>query len=160
MKLRFTVRKVREVFSHIEDNNIKFLNTVRNLWRVSGQILLGRVVKKYYTGRPGLKRKTGAAARAWKTTTHREGNDVVQKFFVDPSSPAKRYIMTHDKNRNFNGVINARRKPYLAFQINNKWKKVKSVFIPIRTDVYGFLNREGAKTRLRTLNEAVKVYNT
>jgi len=156
--LKLSTKNVQKVFEFIKNKNFKFFDRVKQLWAKDAQVVIGNIVKKYYTGRPGLNRKSGNAARIFLSNTQRVGANVIQKIFIDQTNPAKTYINIHDRSRSGTGIISAKNGPLLTFKVKNRWVKVPKVFIPIRTNVLSILNKEAPKLRLRSLNAAVKVF--
>ena len=156
---KLTTKNARVVLDQIINKNRSFFQIIKSSWGRDAQILLGKLIRKQYSGRPGVKKITGNLARLFLSNTQIVGNNVVQKIFIDKNNPAKVYMAIHDISREGGGIIRAKRSTYLTFQnADGNWVKVQSVFIPARTDVLGFINKELPKLRIRSLNDAVKVF--
>lgn len=157
--LKVSTKNIQKVFDRLKLKNKKFFELVRKSWAKDGKVLIQRLVKKQYSGRPGLKQLTGNTARGFLSKTSRVGTNVTQKIFFSANNAAKKYVFMHDVSRKGGGFIHAKRSPYLIFKTEQSgWVKTRKVFIPVRTDVLGFLGREGRRMRIKSLNDAIKVF--
>ena len=162
--LSIKIKNFDKVFKLIKENNLRFFQRIRSLWAKEGKLIIRRLVAKFYSGQSSesLGKRTGTASRSFRVETKRSTGtiNVVQKIFIDPSSAASAYIMTHDKSRNFNGVIRAKNNPRLIFKGDRDGKivKVKKVFIPVRTNIIPFLDKEVRGSVMQTVNIALKSF--
>jgi len=157
-EMRFTIKGAREVFQHFNAKNKKFFSAVAKNWALGAQLLIAKIVREQFSGRPGLKRKSGNAARALQSRTRREGFDVVQRIFINPSNPARIYIPNHDKSGR-RKVLRPTNKPYMTFRADDgRFIRTKRVVLVKRTDIVGSFKREGRAFRAAGINEALKVY--
>lgn len=156
---KLSIKGQEKLIRILQTGHTRFLKDVAKRWQLDGQRTIALIVRKMLTGRPGLRRVTGNAARALGTVTKIVGRDVVQKFFLVSSNPAKTYLPIHDKSRKGDGVIRARTKPYLVFKTREgNWVSKKQVRIPIRTDILGAIDKVGGKLRLESTVQALKVF--
>lgn len=91
------------------------------------EVFKGRMIKKYYSGRPGLKRKDARLANGWYC--YQSGNDAVA------IANDTRYAHVHEHARGFKGTIVPKTKKALKFNHLGRTMFAKSVYIPKRTNI-------------------------
>jgi len=162
--LQLKIKNIDKVFSNIRLQNKRFFQRVRGLWSKDGRIVIRKLVTKFYSGQSttSLGKRTGTLSKAFRSETKRATGtiNVIQKIFIDPSSPANLYVATHDASRNFNGTIRPKSQPRLVFKGDHDLKivKTKKVFIPIRTNVIPFLENEMSNQAINSVNLALKTF--
>jgi len=156
----YTVRGKKRLKQLLDKGSSNFLPEVRKRWAIDGQQVVGKIVREQLSGRPGLKRVSGDAARALNTTTIQEGNsDVVQKYFIPESNPAKVYLPIHDKSWKKSRIIRPKNKKYLHFKWGkgkNDWAMTKRVKIPRRTNIIETIVKDGKRRRAISLNTILR----
>lgn len=91
----------------------------------------GVMLKQQFTGRPGLRRVTGAAANSWAVHKKGTGLDFVVTL---ANAPRAWYILVH-QHHNFDGHIRPVRAKSLRFKAGGQWVVTKHVYIPKRLRV-------------------------
>lgn len=138
-----------------------FLKDLKIAWSEIGNSLVSGVVKTQLSGRPGLERVTGNAARALNVNTKIKSNNVVQKFYLQSSNPAKIYLPMHDKRRKGSGYITSKNSSHLHFKTKSgDWVKTDKVYIPVRTDIYGYIDEKGKKKWPSAVKKVMDKYLT
>lgn len=163
----------------LKEKPLKFFTRVRDLWKLDDQDTLGEIVKEQLTGRPGLNRQSGQAARALNVKVRMTGRglrkDVESRLFINASNQAKEYLPFHDKSRKHDGIIKAKNSPYLHFKMHTSdrirgktgkvlkravkqysWVKVKQVQIPARTNILEYFVKDGSAPRRKSVRLAMK----
>jgi hypothetical protein len=119
----------------------------------------GKMIKGQFSGRrgdnKGLNRRSGAAAGSWYLRESGKGSEYSVTL---ANGPQAWYIAVHQHHQ-FNGVIRAKNKPYLKFQIPGVgWRQAKEVYIPKRLFILEDFAKDGTADMIRKsiLREAVK----
>lgn len=107
----------------------------------------GKIQKEQMTGRPGLKTQTGTLKRSWFTQGSGSGLDYAVKLVT-----RSKYAAIHQ----FGGIIKAKNKPYLKFQIGGKWFQKKQITIPKRLHIYEEFKESGAKIIVEAMQNRLK----
>lgn len=156
--MKLTFKGVSKALENLAAKNAKFLTAVAKNWSTGANTLVSDIVRTQYSGRPALNRKSGNLARLIQTTTAIEGDNVITRFFINSSNPARIYWKTHDKVQR-RRTIRATGGGFMTFKLpNGEWRKVKKVYIPARTNVIGALNKGGKRLRIQGVAQALKVY--
>lgn len=157
MSMSLTFKGVTSTLRKMNSGNKKFLLLVKHNWNISSKRILEDIKRTQYSGRAGLIPRSGRLKKLLQVKTWIYGNNVTTRFSFDKDNPASIYFPTHDKSRR-RRVIRAKSGGYLTFKLpDGTWRKVKRVFIPQRTDVFGAIKkggkifrRDGVITALRT----------
>lgn len=119
----------------------------------------GKMVKEQFSGRKsdntGLNMRSGMAANSWYLRPSGSGKEYAVTL---ANTPNAWYVTVHQHHQ-FNGVIRAKNKPYLKFEIPGVgWRQKKEVYIPKRLFILeDFAKDDTSQMIKRTiLKEAVK----
>lgn len=104
------------------------------------QVFIGQIVRKYYSGKPGVNRISGMLANSWYTSFKNENTENESVML----STSVRYAHVHEHANGFTGWIQAKNAKALHFMVDGQHIFRKRVFIPKRTDVAGDWNRDAS----------------
>lgn len=158
----FTKVQADEVFKHIKEGADNFTKSVAKKWQKIGHEEIGWIIKNEMSGRPGIKRRSGNAARALNPVTEIEGVNVIHRWIA--GGPAAKYLPVHQ----FGATITAKGGGMLAFQVpitefsvnkkgNVSTKKsfktimCKSVYIPKRLHILERFEAPGNQLRINAV---------
>lgn len=146
-----------------------FLPLVKKKWQTLGHEQIGLIVKDEMSGRPGLNRRSGNAARALSPITEIQGLDVTTKWVA--GGPAAKYLPVHQ----YGAIIKPINGAYLRFQIKggvyasslktkqvkkvktlSNWVTVKQIVIPKRLHIIERFENPGTKLRAEAVIQAME----
>ena len=154
---RFTFRVVnqKDFFDAMEKNTKEMLNTILHGWRDVGIQLLRRITIRYLSGRPGLRRISGNAARAMNVKTSIVGRDIIQKW--EATGAGSSYLPTHEGNEAGGAKV------IMHPGTSNGFGKGISIpahpiSIPKRTNIYNDITDLGDRLRIKSINDAIRSF--
>ena len=136
-----------KVADFFEQFTTKYHDELMNSMKAGMDIFLGMAIKKYYSGRPGVNRKSGRLANSWLS----EQNNNTVSLFTDT-----KYAHVHEHENDFTGWIKPLKAKALYFEWNGSSNFFKKVFIPKRTDIIGYFNSTGNEVIQRSVNKKVE----
>lgn len=161
--------QVDELLKILKKTADKFLPLVKSKWQKLGLEQIGLIVKEEMSGRPGIKRKSGAAARSLTPKTEIQGSDVSTKWIA--GGPAAKYLPVHQ----YGAIIRPRHGMYMRFQIKDSvyassikthqsrkvatlsnWVTVKQIKIPKRLHILERFDNPGTQLRAAAVIEAME----
>lgn len=147
-----------KVAQMVRDFDARLLPAMQLGLRKGMRLFEADIVKNQMTGRPGLNRRSGALAGSWFLSERNEGKNYSVTL---ANMPHAWYVVVHQHHM-FNGVIRARNKPYLKFQIPGVgWRQAKEVRIPKRLHIPERFGEDVTTNRIHDsiLKEVVKTVN-
>ncbi len=158
----FTKVQVDALFRHIKKGADNFLKSVSKKWQKIGHEEIGWIVKNEMSGRPGIRRKSGSAARALQPYTEIQGVNVVHRWIA--GGPAAKYLPVHQYGATITakgGGMLAFNVPITEFNINKKGNvstrkafktiMVKSVYVPKRLHIVERFEVPGNQLRINAV---------
>lgn len=161
--------QINTLFKILKEGSDGFLKSVAKKWQIIGHEEIGWIVKNEMSGRPGIKRVSGNAARALTPKTTIEGVNVKHEWIA--GGPAAKYLWIHQYGK----TILPKAGAYLTFQIKagvyasslktkqvkkvktlTNWVKVKSVTIPKRLHILERFENPGHELRIKAVVEAME----
>lgn len=158
----FTKIQVDQLFRSIQKGGDGFLKSIAKKWQQIGHEEIGWIVKNEMSGRPGIRRKSGNAARALQPFTEIKGVNVIHRWFA--GGPAAKYLPVHQ----YGAKIVAKGGGMLAFQVpitefhytkkgDVRTKKAfktiitKSVYVPKRLHILERFENPGNQLRINAV---------
>ena len=119
---------ITELIGHLDSVDTQIVASVGSGMTKGMREFEGHMIKTQFSGRPGLRRQSGNAARSWSVKTTVDSKGLVVRL-----QNAKRafYVVVHQTGM----TIRPKNKPYLTFKIGNKWIRTKKVKIPKRLNI-------------------------